>query len=196
MQNKIIISPKGNEGKNNAVHHSGIEHDSSSGVVSTLNDARSGGKAGAGIDLSVLDENVWGNDRIIKDNIDKELLAERRLFVRVRHMQKLTCSLEYEDIDKEPVELGEPLEFMTVDLSAAGIGILSEQEIDKGKLLGIRMMLDDIPYDIVCEVVYCIRIDDKFRAGLKIARRNKQFMRHLKIFVARTSLTSQYASGL
>lgn len=195
MPNKIIISPKVNETKTNAHHHPEAEFSDSSGAVRTLKDAGNRGNTMSGAEFPALDENVWGTDRIIKEKLDKELLAERRLFVRVRHMQKVTCSLEYEDLDKEPIEFDKPMEFMTVDLSAAGIGILSEQEIDTGKYLGIRMVFDNIPYDIVCEVVYCISIDDKFRIGLKIVRRNKQFMRHLKLVVARVSLTSQYASG-
>ncbi len=142
-----------------------------------------------------LDEKVWGNDNAILEKIDKGLLADRRLFVRIRHMQRVTCSTEYKDVKKEPVELDKPLEFMTVDLSVGGIGIVCESEIGIGRILGLRILLDRIPYDIKCEVVYCIRIDGKFRAGLRIAQKEKRFMRHLKIFVARVSLTSEYASG-
>jgi len=142
-----------------------------------------------------LDENVWGNDRALASKLDNEVLAERRLFVRVRHVQKLTCDTIYEEIDKEPVKLASPLQFMSVDLSAAGIGIVCENEIEPGKILGIRMLLDRIPYDIKCRVVYCIPFDGKFRAGLKIAEKDKRFMRHLKIYVARITLTNEYASG-
>mgnify|MGYP000930287127 CR=1 FL=1 len=141
-----------------------------------------------------LDENVWGNDRALVSKLDNEVLTERRLFVRVRHVQKLTCDTIYEDINKEPVKLASPLSFMSVDISAAGIGIVCENEIEPGKILGIRIILDRIPYDIKCRVVYCIPLDGKFRAGLKIAEKDKRFMRHLKIYVARITLTNEYAS--
>ena len=123
------------------------------------------------------------------------MLAERRLFVRVRHVQKITCDSVYEAIDKEPVELRNPLDLTVVDLSVAGIGIICDKEIETGRILGIRILLDRIPYEIKCKVIYCIPLDGKFRAGLKIAEKDKRFMRHLKIFVARTSLTTEYASG-
>lgn len=141
-----------------------------------------------------LDENVWGNDRALVSKLDNEVLTERRLFVRVRHVQKLTCDTIYEDINKEPVKLASPLSFMSVDISAAGIGIVCENEIEPGKILGIRIILDRIPYDIKCRVVYCIPLDGKFRAGLKIAEKDKRFMRHLKIYIARITLTNEYAS--
>jgi len=141
-----------------------------------------------------LDENVWGNDRALVSKLDNEVLTERRLFVRVRHVQKLTCDTIYEDINKEPVKLASPLSFMSVDISAAGIGIVCENEIEPGKILGIRIILDRIPYDIKCRVVYCIPLDGKFSAGLKIAEKDKRFMRHLKIYVARITLTNEYAS--
>ena len=52
-----------------------------------------------------------------------------------------------------------------------------------------------MPYDIKCKVIYCIPLDGKYRAGLKIAVMDKRFMRHLKIYVARITLTGEYASG-
>jgi hypothetical protein len=139
-----------------------------------------------------LDENVWGNDRALLDKLDREVIADRRLFVRVRYVQGLTCDTVYEDIGKEPVRLSRPLEFMAVDLSVAGIGIICEHEIETGMILGIRMPLDGIPYDIKCKVIYCIPLDGKYRAGLKIAGKDKPFIKHLKIFVARTTLTKEY----
>jgi len=141
------------------------------------------------------DAGLWGNDRALDRRLDREILAERRLFVRVRHVQKITCDVIYEDIDKEPVRLSTPFQFMTVDISAAGIGIVCDREIETGKILGIRMALDRIPYDIKCRVIYCIPMDDKYRAGLKIAEMDRNFMQHIKIFVARASLTNEYAAG-
>jgi hypothetical protein len=76
-----------------------------------------------------------------------------------------------------------------------GIGIICEHGINIGKILAIQLTLDNIPYEIKGEVVYCIRNDDKFRAGLKIVQRDKRFIRHLKIFVARISLNSIYGKS-
>lgn len=141
------------------------------------------------------DETVWGNDKAFMSRIDEVQRADLRLFVRIRHLQKVTCSMAYEDISKEPYELDRPLELMIVDMSVGGIGVICEHEIDVGRILGVPIILDTIPYNVKCEVVYCIPLDGKFRAGLKIAHKDKLFMRHLKIFVARISLTSTYASG-
>jgi hypothetical protein len=141
------------------------------------------------------DEIVWGNDRAFMDKIDEVQRADLRLFVRIRHMQKVTCSTAYEDITKEPYELDKPIELMIVDISVGGIGVICEHEIDVGRIFGIPVTLDAIPYVIKCEAVYCIPLDDKFRAGFKIVHKEKRFMRHLKIFIARISLTSTYASG-
>lgn len=164
---------------------------------SDVGTADSGNKAGTTSKSIAMepDEIVWGNDRAFMRRIDEVHRADLRLFVRIRHMQKITCSTVYEDITKEPFELEKPLELMTVDISVGGIGVMCEHEIDVGSILGIQIILDTIPYDIKCEVIYCIPMDGKFRAGLKIAQKDKSFMRHLKIFVARISLTSTYASG-
>ncbi len=141
------------------------------------------------------DEIVWGNDRTFMNYIDEGHRADLRLFVRIRYMQKVTCSIAYEDITKEPYELDKPIDLMIIDISVGGIGVICENEIDVGSILGIPIILDKIPYDIKCEVVYCIPVDGKFRAGMKIAHKTRAFMRHLKIFVARIALTSTYASG-
>lgn len=139
-----------------------------------------------------VDENVWGNDYTILNKLDEKQLAERRLYVRVRHIQRIECSKVFDNIEVEPVLLPQPIVFTISDLSMGGIGIICEQVISIGKIFAIQLTLDAIPYDIKCEVIYCIQNDDKFRAGLKIVQKDKLFIRHLKIFVARISLNSNY----
>ena len=167
------------------------------GVQNNVDGAYSGTKAGTASHVGTIepDEMIWGNDRIFMDRIDEVQRADLRLFVRIRYMQKVTCSTVYEDITKEPHELDKPLELMIVDISVGGIGVICEHEIDVGRVFGMPITLDGIAYDIKCEVVYCIPIEGKFRAGFKIVQKEKRFMRHLKIFIARISLTSTYASG-
>lgn len=139
-----------------------------------------------------VDENVWGNDYTILNKLDEKQLAERRLYVRVRHIQRIECSKVFDNIEVEPDLLPQPIVFTISDLSMGGIGIICEQVISIGKIFAIQLTLDAIPYDIKCEVVYCIQNDDKYRAGLKIVQKDKLFIRHLKIFVARISLNSNY----
>lgn len=139
-----------------------------------------------------VDENVWGNDNSILHHLDEKVLADRRLFVRIRHLQRIECTAMSDSIEEEPYSLKHPLELMISDLSMGGIGIISDSKIDVGKVLFIRINLDNILYDIKCEVMYCFRNDDKFRAGLKIVQREKRFIQHLKIFIARISLNSEY----
>lgn len=139
-----------------------------------------------------VDENVWGNDNSILHHLDEKVLADRRLFVRIRYLQRIECTAVSDSSEAEPYFLPHPLVFMISDLSMGGIGIICDNEIDVGKVLAIRLNLDSIPYDIKCEVMYCFQNNDKFRAGLKIIQREKRFIRHFKIFIARISLNSAY----
>ncbi len=139
-----------------------------------------------------VDENVWGNDHTILTRLDEKQLADRRLYVRVRHMQRVECHMVFDSPEVEPVTLEQPIIFIISDLSMGGIGIISEHYIDTGKILAIPLTLDNIPYQVKCEVVYCFRNEEKYRAGLKIVQRDKHFIRHLKIFIARVSLNSAY----
>ncbi|MGE5614917.1 MAG: PilZ domain-containing protein [Bacillota bacterium] len=139
-------------------------------------------------------ENVWGNDYTILDKLDERQLADRRLYVRVRHIQRIECYTISDSMEEEPVLLAHPIVFTISDLSMGGIGIICDSEISVGKILTFQIILDGIPYKIKCEVVYCIRNDNKFRAGLKIVQKDKKFIMHLKIYVARISLNSRYGS--
>ena len=157
MANRIIIN--GNQNRNESIFGHGdgslgLGGDRSSQASQDAAPERTGISSGDRQNTVTppLDENVWGNDRDILDKLDKEVLADRRLFVRVRYIQRITCNAVYEDIEKEPVFLSRPLEFITVDISAAGIGIVCEHEIEPGKILGIRITLDRMPYDIKAEL--------------------------------------------
>ena len=83
---------------------------------------------------------------------------------------------------------------MIIDLSMGGIGIICEYELLVGTILFFNLSLDNIAYDIKCEVAYCLQNDDKYRACLKIVDRDRNFIRHLKILVARLSLQSKYGT--
>lgn len=139
-----------------------------------------------------LDENVWGNDYRIINKLSEKQLADRRLYVRIRHIQKIECNRIYENIEDEPILLSKPMDIITSDLSMGGIGIICDYELNIGGILGIQLTLDSIQYDIKCEVIYCIANDDKFRCGLKVVQKDKQFIKHLKIFIARLSLKNNY----
>lgn len=139
-----------------------------------------------------VDENVWGNDYTLLNKLSEKQLADRRLFVRIRHIQWVECHIVFDNIKSEPFLLDKPLVFIINELSMAGIGIICDHAISIGKILAFQFTIDNIPYDIKCEVIYCIPNDDKFRACLKVVQRDKRFMKHLKIFIARTSLNLAY----
>ena len=188
MADKIVISDgKKKEKKQN---------DTKLYIADTLKNATAdtGSRASQETDQMPLDENVWGNDYTILHQLDEKQLADRRLFVRVRYFQKIECSAISDNAEIEPSFLRHPLTFMISDLSMSGIGIICDDRIGIGKVLAIQMMLDGIQYAIKCEVMYCLPNDDKFRAGLKIIKREKQFIRHLKIFIARISLHATYGN--
>ena len=142
--------------------------------------------------LIPLDENVWGNDYTIIKKLDEKQLAERRLYVRVRYMRRVECRAIFDSIEEEPLLLTNPIALMISDLSMGGIGIICDHAINIGKILVIPIILDQIPYEIKCEVIYCFQNENIFKAGLKIVQRDKGFIKHLKIYVARISLTSNY----
>lgn len=140
-------------------------------------------------------EKYWGNESTIMNRLEGKLLEDRRLYARALYMQKAECNTLYESLDSEPVTLEEPMKFMIIDLSLGGIGIISEKEILTGTILSFKLLLDSISYDIKCQVVYCFENSGKYRAGLKIVDEDKNFIRHLKIFVARLTLQSMYGTG-
>lgn len=188
MADKIVISDGRKKEKK--------QNDTKLYVADTLKNATAdtGSRASPETDQMPLDENVWGNDYTILHQLDEKQLADRRLFVRVRYFQKIECNAISDTAEIEPSFLRYPLTFMISDLSMSGIGIICDDRIDIGKVLAIQIMLDGIQYTIKCEVMYCLSNDDKFRAGLKIVEREKQFIRHLKIFIARISLIATYGN--
>jgi len=144
--------------------------------------------------LEPLDENLWGNDAVVLRVLDEELLAERRMYVRTLYTQRIECNTISKDIDSEPYILKKPLSFMITDISLGGIGMVSDYRVDVGSVLSFKIFLDHIPYEIKCEVVYCFENEGKYRAGLKLVEKNKEFINHLKIMVARLSLYSKYCN--
>ncbi len=139
-----------------------------------------------------LDENVWGNDHALISKLDERTLADRRLFVRIRYMHSVACKTILEQPEGGPVTLPKPLNITISDLSMGGIGIICNGPIETGTIILLPLILDSIPYEVNCEVVYCIHNDDKFRIGLRIIKKDKQFIRHFKIYIARISLENMY----
>lgn len=133
-------------------------------------------------------EKDWGNERAVLSRLDGKLLADRRLYARVLYMHRIRCNTLFERLDSEPTLLMDPLELIVVDLSMGGIGVVCEHEILVGTILSFKLPLDNIAYEIKCEVVYCFENGGKYRAGLKLVDRDRNFIRHLKIFVARFTL--------
>lgn len=140
-----------------------------------------------------IDENVWGNDSSVVKRLDEEQLAERRLFVRIIFMRHIMCYETLNNLQAETILLSQPIEFSITDISVGGIGIISDYEIKVGIILVFNLILDDKAYDIKCEVMYCFKSDNKFRGGLKIVNKDKDFTKHLKVVVARVSLRNRYS---
>lgn len=135
-----------------------------------------------------LDDNLWGNDWQVNKSIDKDFMAEKRLFVRVRYFHPLECRMKYIDPDADPLRLESVLHLTMFDLSMGGIGAICEEPIPQNEILLFPLQLDHLTYDIKCQVVYCIPIDKVYRLGFRILSKDKDFIKHLKLFVARLSL--------
>ena len=110
-------------------------------------------------------------------------------------MQSLESSAMSESREKELASVAPPLKFTMIDISMGGIGIICDEPLKKGINMAFPIILDNMKYDVVYEVVYCIPINGKYRIGLKLARKDKAYTHHLKIYVARISLTSQYGNS-
>ncbi|RCX18269.1 PilZ domain-containing protein [Anaerobacterium chartisolvens] len=138
------------------------------------------------------DEYVWGNDHSFNKKLDKEILDERRRYVRVRYIQNIRCELIAEPPGTELAPPEKPITLTLFDVSMAGLGGVCDSEIKVGSILVFTMMLDQMPYEIKCEIIYCLKESDKFRVGFKTLKGHKKFIHHLKLLVARLSLTSKY----
>lgn len=114
------------------------------------------------------------------------------MYVRVRYIRSTECTKICRSLDAEPVTLRKPITFTIVDISMGGIGIICDYIIELGTILIFNILLDNITYEIKYSVVYCIKMEDKFRIGLRIAEKDRDYIRHLKIYVARISLQSNY----
>jgi hypothetical protein len=139
-------------------------------------------------------DNDWGDEHSFLNKLDGQILADRKFYTRALYMQRIECNTLFDGVESEPSYLAEPLEFIIIDLSMGGIGIISEYEIMLGTILFFNLSLDNIEYKIKCKVVYCFQNSDKYRACLRIVGRDMKFIRHLKIFVARLSLQSKYGT--
>jgi hypothetical protein len=137
-------------------------------------------------------EKDWGNDPLVLNSLEGKMLADRRLYTRALYIQKIMCNTVLDGRGTEPSRLRDRMEFTVIDISMGGIGIVCEYEILTGTILLFKIVLDNIPYDIKGEVAYCFRNDGKYRAGLRVIDRDRSFIRHLKILVARLSLQSKY----
>lgn len=142
-----------------------------------------------------LNDVLWGSDSRLHKMLDKEVLSEKRRYVRVRYFQNVLCKMIADNPQAEPLSLSKPLPLSVVDLSMGGIGVLCSQEVTEGSILHIGLVLDQSSYDIVCEVVYCVKMDNVHRIGLRMFKKDKTFTRHLKIVVARISLNAEYAKN-
>lgn len=140
------------------------------------------------------DDKVWGNDSILDRQLDTEYLEEKRRYVRVRYLQNIECQSICENLNADPVRLNKPITITLSDVSMGGIGAVCSIQLDVGSIMEFNMSIDQLKYTILCEVVYCISMDESYRIGLKIVKKNKDFIRHLKILVARISLQAQYGN--
>ena len=141
-------------------------------------------------------DNDWGNEHAVLEKLEGKMLADRRFYARALYMQRIKCTTLYDSVVSEPFYLSEPIEFMIIDLSIGGIGVICEHELMPGTILSFNLTLDHIEYGIRCEVAYGFENSDKYRAGLRLVDRDVKFIRHLKIFVARLTLQSKYGARI
>ncbi|MCX7749686.1 MAG: PilZ domain-containing protein [Clostridia bacterium] len=138
---------------------------------------------------------IWGNETEIDKKLDEEALTEKRRYVRVRYIQRIECSCLSENMQAEPKKLAKPVILNMFDISLGGIGAVCEEEIKKGSVLYIYINLDQLPYEVKCEVMYCVPVDNSYRIGLSLIREDKAFIRHLKVIVARLSFAGDFSRG-
>lgn len=109
----------------------------------------------------------------------------RRKFVRASYPQEVKCKKVCRPESNTVIELSEPLDLLSVDLSLGGISFTSNTEIEEGTILNFNYTIDITTYELSTIVVYCIPFNNSYRIGVEFTSLDKDLEEHIKKVVAR-----------
>ena len=91
---------------------------------------------------------------------------ERRRQRRYSQLGKIE-SFNFHASNQEVI-INSPSEVSLIDISAGGLGIKSNVELELDTTLSINIQLETINYVVIGKVVWCRKEDDIFNCGLKL----------------------------
>lgn len=116
--------------------------------------------------------------------MDSGDIQKNKNFVEMRKSKRIDCFSRIYCIKSinngETEEYGEPLLLTLLNISSGGLGIASDKLFEKGTILVLRMMLEDISYDkVTAKVIWNIKIGGTYRHGLKLTNISGRLYNHL-----------------
>lgn len=104
--------------------------------------------------------------------------AELRKSKRIDYCAKIQCTKSV--FNGETEEYEEPLEFMLINVSTGGLGIISEKFFEKDTILFINLTLEEEVYKkVAAKVMWSLKNGDGFRYGMEIANISGRLFSHL-----------------
>lgn len=104
--------------------------------------------------------------------------VEMRKSKRIDYFSKIHCIKS--TLNGESTEYEKPLEIMLINISAGGLGIVSDRLFETGSVLLLNMKLEDVYYEkVAAKVMWSIKKGDMYRHGLEIINMSGRLYRHL-----------------
>ncbi len=110
--------------------------------------------------------------------IEDKNLVEMRKSKRIEYLSKVYCTKSIYNGTTE--EYDEPLELTLLNVSAGGLGIVSDKLFEKGSILVLNMKLEEVSYEkVTAKVMWNMKKGNMYRYGLEITNLSGRLYRHL-----------------
>lgn len=110
-------------------------------------------------------------------------------YVRVSLMQNSILKQVFRQGNSEFEELVPPQRIIILDISVSGVNIVCEEYYDENSLLLFTLVLDDKAYDALGRVKHCQKTGDTYRVFAIFTAMKPSVEKHIKMFVARMSIS-------
>lgn len=113
------------------------------------------------------------------EKTEKTKLDNLRKNQRIEYYSKIYCTKFIEN--GQAKEFDKPMELILLNISAGGLGILSEAEFETGTVLVLNVELEGINYErISARVMWGIKKGNMYRHGLEIINISGRLFSHLR----------------
>lgn len=119
-------------------------------------------------------------------------MKENRTHYRKPYRVQLTCYRYYTE-NGELHHFDEPRLFEVIDVSLGGLGIISKSEFPTDVTLEFTFYLENIPYQVLTQIKWCVGNPFFNKYGLEIIGHNNMLFRHLQQFVIGNSMINKEA---